>query len=116
MTKLSFLGSVLLTVVLMSPVAWAQGPEDLAASSQMEIEMFHPGYPGYPAYPPTSGYSYNYCQAQTMCPNGMPIRCWTYGNPYTHTACGWYVAPGAYVECRGFNDFGAWVVAWARCF
>ncbi|OFZ19678.1 MAG: hypothetical protein A2X94_16600 [Bdellovibrionales bacterium GWB1_55_8] len=68
------------------------------------------------SYFPTYGSSYVRCEAFTTCPNGMPIRCWAYGNSYNYTACTWSVIPGAYVECTGFNDWGQWAVSWARCY
>lgn len=71
----------------------------------------------YPYDPmPYRGSSYAYCQAQTICPNGVPIGCYAYGSAAGYAACTWTVFPGRYVECTGFNDMGFWATSWANCY
>lgn len=51
------------------------------------------------------------CFAYTGCQNGNFIRCEVYGD-----SCTWYLVPGEYVECQGYNYNGQWVKAWATCY
>ena len=50
------------------------------------------------------------CSAWTQCMWGRVISCEVRG-----PGCSWYVLPGQYVECRGYNPWGQWLVAWERC-
>jgi hypothetical protein len=61
--------------------------------------------------------SYNYCQAQTVCPNGEPIYCQVYGSAMTPfgagQACQWMVFPGQAVRCSGYvQQFGPFGAQW----
>lgn len=72
--------------------------------------------------------SYLICQAQTVCPNGMPIYCLVYGSQMISPAaglqaCQWWVLPGRAVRCAGFvqqagpmGAFWAWVDVPVSCY
>jgi hypothetical protein len=52
----------------------------------------------------------NNCYAYTRCWGGRVIQCQTYG-----PGCTFFVQPGQYVECNGYNMFGQWVNTYAYC-
>lgn len=54
---------------------------------------------------------YANCNASTQCFNGRFIQCRTYGQ-----GCTFYVRPGQYVQCTGYNQWGQWVNTVARCY
>jgi hypothetical protein len=60
---------------------------------------------------PTENDKGQYCQAHTYCYNGQVITCEAWGQ-----GCSWYVQPGQYVTCTGFDRFGYWGNFYAYCY
>ena len=53
----------------------------------------------------------NNCFAYTYCFGGRTIQCNTLG-----LGCSYYVQPGQYVQCSGYNRWGQWVNTQATCY
>lgn len=98
-----------LVILVLFSAGFAQAGQLSESPEAYAPEHYLPGYPAY-------GSSYAFCRAETICPNGMPVGCYAYGNSYYGTACNWRVIPGRYVECTGYNDLGMWATSWFSCY